>query len=130
MTRANRKWSTNPKYPRTARVNEVLREVIADELERVDDPRLELVTVTGVDVDPDLRRAAVYFSALDTSAEIEEVGQALGEQRVSLQSVIGRSVRLKCTPQLRFLPDPAIEEGLKVEEILRNISYSDGYEGN
>ena len=41
------------RYPRTARVNELVREVVAEELERIDDERLELVTVTGVDVEPD-----------------------------------------------------------------------------
>lgn len=55
------------RYPRSARVNEVVRETIADELERLSDPRLGLVTVTGVDVSPDLRQATVYYSALETA---------------------------------------------------------------
>ena len=52
------------RYPRTARVNEVVREALGDELERLSDPRLGLVTVTGVDVNADLRQATVYYSAL------------------------------------------------------------------
>ena len=56
--------SSPRKYPRTARVNEVVREALADELERLNDPRLGLVTVTGVDVQRDLRQATVYYSAL------------------------------------------------------------------
>jgi ribosome-binding factor A len=48
------------RYPRMARVNEVVREAIGDELERLNDPRLGLVTVTGVDVSADLRHATVY----------------------------------------------------------------------
>ena len=52
------------RYDRTARVNEVVREVLADELERLSDPGLGLVTVTGVEVTPDLRQATVYYSAL------------------------------------------------------------------
>ena len=54
--------------PRSARVNEVLREVIADELERIDDERLGVTSVTSVDVDPDLRHAAVYLSSLSDEA--------------------------------------------------------------
>ncbi len=50
------------RYPRTARVNEVVREVLADELERLSDPRLGLVTLTDVDVSADLRHADVYYS--------------------------------------------------------------------
>ncbi len=47
------------------KVNSVLREVLADEIERLTDPRLELVSVTAVDTSPDLRRATVYISTLD-----------------------------------------------------------------
>ena len=47
-------------YPRTARLNELVREIVAEELERIDDERLDLVTVVDVVVDADLRRAIVY----------------------------------------------------------------------
>src|SRR4051812_29405110 len=99
-----RRRTSNARFPRTARVNELLREVIATDLERYedDDPRLELVTVTAVKTDPDLRRATVFFSALDTKAEVHEVAEALGEKRVQLQSAIAKNVRLKHTPQLLF----------------------------
>ncbi|HVJ96801.1 MAG TPA: ribosome-binding factor A, partial [Acidimicrobiia bacterium] len=50
------------RYPRTARVNEVMLEVLADELERMSEPRLELVTLTGVDVSRDLAHAKVFYS--------------------------------------------------------------------
>lgn len=120
---SNRRWSSPAKYPRTARVNEVLREVIATTLEEVsdEDPRLELVTVTGVVCDPDLRHATVYFSALASKATHEEVIEALDDQRVELQAAVGSEVRLKRTPLLRFIADPAIAEGQKVENILVNI---------
>ena len=48
------------RYPRTARVNEVVLETLAEELERLSDPRLGFVTLTGVEVSPDLRQATVY----------------------------------------------------------------------
>jgi len=107
----------NPRrYPRTARVNELLREVIAEELERIDDPRLELVTVTGVSAEPDLRHAVVWFSALGEGA-----AQGLARHRVRIQGAIGRQVRLKRTPELEFRPDPAIASGRRVEDILREL---------
>lgn len=119
----SRRRNSTAKYPRTARVNEVLREVIATDLERRegDDPRLELVTVTAVRTDPDLRRATVFFSALGTAVEPEEVAEALSERRVGLQAAIGREVRLKNTPQLSFEPDSGIIEGQRVENILRQL---------
>ena len=104
------------RYPRTARVNELVREVVAEELERIDDERLELVTVTGVDVEPDLRRAVVWFTSLT-----ESVDEVLAEHRVRLQAAIGRQVRMKRTPELTFRHDPAISTGRRVEDILRQL---------
>jgi ribosome-binding factor A len=107
----------NPRqYPRTARVNELCREILADELERVDDPRLELVTVTHVSVDPDLRHATVDFSALGEGED--EAAEALAEHRVQLQGAIARQARMKRTPELRFRKDQAIEYGARIEELL------------
>ena len=114
------------KYPRTLRVNEVVRETIADQLERMEDPRLELVTITGVDVSPDLRHANEH------DASDEEVRLALGdhdpeiEERLRgasrrLQAALGREVRLKYVPKLHFREDPAIEAGQRIEAILRDL---------
>lgn len=105
-------------YPRSARVNEILREVLADELERMEhlDERLGLLTITTVECDPDLRHALVLLSSL---SEDEEA--ALGEVRVRLQGAISRQVRLKRTPQLRFAADPAVAEGQRIEDILRQL---------
>lgn len=108
-------------FPRTARINESLREVLADALERMEDleERLGLLTITAVECDPDLRHAVVYLSSLD-----EEESAALAEARVRLQSAISQQVRLKRTPQLRFEADPAISAGQRVEDILRSIGPS------
>jgi ribosome-binding factor A len=105
-------------YPRTARVNQVLREVVADALERLSDidDRLRLITVTSVDTTPDLRRATVYLSSLS-----DEAAEVLADERISLQREIGRQVRLKRTPLLEFKPDPAVAHGFQVEEILRRL---------
>jgi ribosome-binding factor A len=107
-----------PRFPRTARVNEVLREVVAGEIERLSDydERLLLVTVTAVVSEPDLRHATVFLSSLGEAAR-----EGLEQQRVRLQAAIGRQVRLKRTPQLTFSADPGVAEGEKVEEILRRL---------
>ncbi|HEY5252411.1 MAG TPA: 30S ribosome-binding factor RbfA [Acidimicrobiales bacterium] len=119
MARGRRSQDKSPSpYPRTARVNQVLREVVADALERQSDidDRLRLITVTSVDTTPDLRRATVYLSSLS-----EDAAEALATQRVALQRQIGREVRLKRTPLLEFAPDPAVAHGFQVEEILRRL---------
>ena len=105
-------------YPRTARLNELVREILADELERIDDDRLQLVTITHVHVDPDLRRAAVDFTSLGEAEE--EAAEVLMELRPRLQAAIGRQARLKRTPELRFEVDKVIETGARIEELLRD----------
>jgi ribosome-binding factor A len=110
-------------YARTARVNEVLREVVAEALERMadTDDRLRLLTVTAVDITPDLSRATVYLSSLPSPAI-----EALAEQRRELQRIIASQVRMKRTPLLEFESDPAVAHGLRVEEILRALRASPG----
>lgn len=104
------------RYPRVARVKEVIREVLADALERLDDDRLGLITVTDVIVEPDLRHATVLLSSMS-----EPATEALEENRVRLQAAIGRQLRLKRTPLLAFQVDPAVTSGETVERILRNL---------
>ena len=115
---AERDHSTR-RYPRMLRVNEVVREALADELERMSDPRLGMVTITGVDVAADLRHAAVYYAAL--GREDDETRDALRAAAPHLRAALGRQVRLKYLPRLDFRPDPAIEQGQRVEEIIRHL---------
>ncbi|MEX2254066.1 MAG: 30S ribosome-binding factor RbfA [Acidimicrobiia bacterium] len=107
------------KYPRKLRVNEVVRETIADHLERMEDPRLELVTITGVDVSPDLRHANVFYGTL--GRKDPEIAEAFEAASKPLRAALGREVRLKYVPALHFREDPAIEAGQRVEEILRGL---------
>jgi ribosome-binding factor A len=106
------------RYPRSARVNEVLREVLAETLRReVDaDERLTMLTVTAVETDTDLRRARVLFASLT-----DEARAALEDHRIGLQATVARQVRLKWTPQLSFAVDPAVSTGQRVEDLLRQL---------
>lgn len=114
--------SPSRRYPRSARVNEVLREVLAEELERLSDgdARLGLLTVTAVQADPDLRHATVLFATLD-----DQAAEAVEEVRVKLQAAVGRQVRLKRTPRLSFAADPAVASGQRIEDIIREIHRRD-----
>ncbi|MBV8952362.1 MAG: 30S ribosome-binding factor RbfA [Actinobacteria bacterium] len=114
------------RFPRTARVNEVVREVLAETVERMSDPRLELVTLTGVEVSPDLREAAVYYSSLGPS---DDAAAALQSAAPHLRTVLGREVRLKYLPRLSFTEDPGIVQGRRVEEILRELHRNERLDG-
>jgi ribosome-binding factor A len=108
-------------YPRTARLNKLVHQIVADALEEIDDERLELVTVTSVEVEPDLRHAVVFYDSLQGEAGDAEVLEALGEARVRLQAAIGRQARVKRTPELAFRPDLAVRGGDRIDSILREI---------
>ena len=115
------------RYPRTARVNEVLIEIIAEELNRLSDPRLELVTLTGAEVSTDLAYATLYYSALDLAGgtqsdeQVKATGAALHKATPHLRRVLGRQVRWRNTPALTFKVDPSVAAGQRIEELLREI---------
>lgn len=100
----------------------MLVQVLGDALERLrdDDDRLALLTVTGVSTDPDLRHARVFMASLPEGAQL-----ALEARRPELQAAIAREVRLKRTPTLSFVADPAVAAGERVEEALRRIQHDD-----
>ncbi len=117
----SRSRTNQRQYPRVARINELLREIVGEELERLDDSRLGMVTVTGVDCDPDLGHARVWFDSLVGPEGDDEVLEALGEIRYLLQRAIARQARMKRTPELEFRPDPAVREGERVDAVLRTL---------
>lgn len=121
MSRADRSRGAAPrgKGPRTVRLGELLREVVAEELERIDDSRLELVSVTSVDVDADLNRAIVYYDSVAGEAGDPEVLEGFAACRVRLQSAVGRQIHARKTPVLQFRPDEVIREAERIERILR-----------
>ena len=108
-------------YPRTARLNQLFQEILAEELEKVDDDRLDLVTIMSVDCESDLRRATVYYDSLGGEDDDADVLEALAEQRHRLQGAIGRQARVKRTPELVFKPDDVGRSAARLEEVLRNI---------
>jgi len=122
----------NPRpFQRTDRIGELVREIVASELERIGDERLELVTVTAVKVDGSLDHAEVYYSAFHAEADdrLEEVAEALEEVRWPIQQVVNRQVRARRTPQIRFRPDDVLTEALRIEQLLSDISRDDAGAG-
>jgi ribosome-binding factor A len=117
------------KYPRSARVGETLREIIAEELVRIDDERLTFVTVTGIEVDDELNRAHVFFDSLAGEDGDDEIVEALASHRVRLQSAIARQIRAKKTPILHFRPDVALRSAERIDDILREDRRRRGGDG-
>lgn len=97
-----------------------MREVLAEELVRIDDERLTFVTVTRIDVDPEMNRAIVYFDSLAGQDGDATILEAFSDHRIRLQGSIGRQVRAKKTPILSFRPDEVIRSAERIEQILQH----------
>lgn len=120
---------TKRHYPRTARLNTLLQEIVADHLERVEDDRLGFLTVTGVEVDADLNRAQVFISTLTDESHDAEILEALADHRKPIQADIGRSARIRKTPEVVFVFDPAVRTGARIEGILAALHEQEAEHG-
>jgi len=111
---------------RHQRVAEEIRAVLADAVREVRDPAVGFVTLTGVNLSPDLRSARVYVSRLGTAVERDASVAALNHAVAFLRNAVATRARLRFTPTLQFIADPTIERGSRVEEIIREIHAGDG----
>jgi ribosome-binding factor A len=103
---------------RLARVSEEIREVLAEAIIELRDPRLGFVTITGVRVSPDLRKAWVSYSVLGDEKAWKGTRAALRSATKHLRGVVGREVRIKFTPELAFEEDRSAEATADVDRIL------------
>ncbi|HJR25258.1 MAG TPA: 30S ribosome-binding factor RbfA [Acidimicrobiales bacterium] len=121
MAKRTRSHQTARDYPRTARLNRLFQEILAEELERSDDDRLEMVTITAVTVDAALGRAVVLYDNPGGAEDDDDVLEALAEARGRLQSAIARQARVKRTPELVFRPDDVLRDAARLEAVLRDL---------
>jgi ribosome-binding factor A len=106
---------------RTSRVSEEFREILAEEIPRLKDPRIGFVTVTGVKVSPDLRHAWVYYTAMGDDRDRRASAAALRSAASHLRRVIGSQVRLKVLPDLAFEEDETAETAERIETLIRKL---------
>lgn len=105
---------------RIGRINEEVQRELAALIPTVKDPRVTgLISVTGVDVTPDLKFAKVYISVLDKSGS-EQVLKGLKSAAGYLRRELGRALNLRSTPELEFLQDDSMAKGAHILEMLRN----------
>lgn len=104
-------------YDRSARLSTLLREIIAERVEALDDPRLYSVSLTGVDVDNELEKAVVFYDADDAAT----AGEAFDDHAGELRRAISTQARLRRTPRLEFRADQAVAGGSRIEAILAGL---------
>lgn len=112
---------------RLERVEDLLKEELSELILRgVKDPRVGFVTITGVRVSADLRHARVYVVTHETGEEQERTLEGLQSARGYLRGALGRRVRLKYIPDLSFSIDETLEQGFRINEILKSLATEGG----
>ncbi|HUL51836.1 MAG TPA: 30S ribosome-binding factor RbfA [Opitutaceae bacterium] len=106
---------------RTLRVNELIQREISAYLHTRYQGEAVRITVTGVQVSPDLHDGRVYYSVLGGADEAEECGRWLREKAGEIRYVVGKQVILKNVPRLEFVADGSTERGARVSEVLDEI---------
>jgi ribosome-binding factor A len=106
---------------RTDRVGEEFREILAEEIPKLKDPRVGFVTVISVDVAPDLKRALVHYTVLGEDRDHKATRAALRSAGGHLRRVIGREVRLRVLPELEFREDQAVAGADHVDQLLQKL---------
>ena len=108
-------------YPRARATGETVREVVACTLiEAIADPRLSFVTVTSVEMSPDLRHATVYIAAHGDAERYREALDGLESAKGRIRSLLGAEVRMKFVPELHFRIDPSLDEAFRIEAAIRS----------
>jgi len=110
---------------RMRRVNEAIRETLAEALVELKDPRIGFVTVTGVETAPDLRSARVYVSVLGSERKREQTLVGLASAHGVLQAHLAKELRLKRTPLLAFEYDPTVERGVRMSQLIDELAPDD-----
>jgi ribosome-binding factor A len=102
-------------------VAEEFREILAEEIPRLKDPRVGFVTVTHVDVSPDLRKATVFYTVMGQDKDHRRTRAGLLSARTHLRAVLGHQVRMRFTPDLEFEEDVGLTQVERVTQLLKEI---------
>ncbi|MGY0691601.1 30S ribosome-binding factor RbfA [Virgibacillus sp. FSP13] len=108
---------------RANRVAEQMKKELGDILSRkIKDPRVGFVTVTDVEVTGDLQQAKIFISVLGDEQQKHDTLVGLAKAKGFIRSEVGQRIRLRKTPELSFEFDEALEQGNRIETILRELN--------
>jgi ribosome-binding factor A len=106
-------------FPRTRRVGEQIQRELAGLLqEELKDPRLGMISVSGVEVSRDLAHARVYISVLGGEETVSETIKVLNKAAGFLRHQLGQRMRIRVIPQLRFIYDESLAEGARMDALI------------
>ncbi len=113
-------------FSRTRRVGEQIRRDLAELIRsEIRDPRMLMVSITGVDVARDLAQARVYVTALGEVADRDEIVAALNHAAGMLRRELGRRMYIRTVPRIEFRYDEVVEQGARLSSLIAQAVASD-----
>jgi len=100
---------------------EIKREITRMLRDEIKDPRIGFVTVTGVEVTPDIRYAKVFVSVLGDEQSRAQSVSALEKAKGFVRTELGRTMRFRYTPEIHFKFDTSIEHGARIMKLLEEV---------
>ncbi len=111
---------------RATRVGDkILREMASFLLSKVKDPRVQGVTMTGIRLSDDLKRAKIYYSVIGDEGRVKEVQAGLDSAKGFIKREIGLRMELRYVPELTFVHDPSLETGSHLEILFQEMEKKD-----
>lgn len=114
---------------RPERVAAEIQAAVADLLTRgaIHDPRIGFITLTGVKVSPDLSVAQIYYSMIGTDEQKAETQAGLDAAKGFVRREVTKKVKLRISPEVFFTFDPSLEEGDKIDRLLKEVRNKEGW---
>jgi ribosome-binding factor A len=114
-------------FPRHRRIaDQIMRELADLFLRDMNDPRIKMVSIFGVEVSRDLAHAKVYVSSMNENDDMAEIITVLNHAAGHLRHELGSRLRLRTTPDLKFYHDDSLEKGMRVSRLLRDAAADKG----
>ncbi len=101
--------------------DQIFKEISYLLLERVTDPRVKGVTITGVDLSKDLKRARVFFSIMGDQDQVKKAQTGLDSAKGYIKREMGFRMTLKYIPEIMFLYDPSLKSGSEMEKLFEKL---------
>ncbi len=109
-------------YKRADRLADLIRAELSDIiLRKTKDPRVSLVTITGVDLSDDLHTARVYFSVMGAAKGCQDAAEGLRSATGFIRKTLGSRLEIRCVPDIEFIYDQSFEYGERINKLLKKI---------
>ncbi|MEA2039307.1 MAG: 30S ribosome-binding factor RbfA [Thermodesulfobacteriota bacterium] len=108
--------------------DQILKEIAFLLLEKIRDPRIQGVTITGISLSNDLKRAKIYYSVMGEKGEIKRAQAGLDSARGFVKREIGLRMSLKYMPEIRFVHDPSLRIGSHMDRVFEEIHKAEAEE--